>query len=414
MIDVETGRAGQSFDPSKRVALGIMMLAAALTVVGIIALLWTISHWSSAPAEMTVTSSPSSGPALPKVEPMAFVEVDADRARRINAAIPFAAGLPEVARPFYFAGSAEDRDRASGCLASAVLFEAGDDPVGERAVAQVVLNRVRHRAFPKSVCAVVFQGADRPTGCQFTFTCDGALARHIGMPARDRALVIARSALAGAVAPQVGLATHYHTDWVVPRWNADMEKIAQVGTHLFFRWKGTWGRHGAFEAPGEATEPRISQLAMLFSGHGAVPATVDLSSATTAAGAAERPPVVIPDISTAQLRGFVVLAAHPDGDAYLVQVPMTAFAGSYAVAALAICRDRPYCKVAGWRTAADVPHNFPIGTAARATLSFLYEHRVAGAEIVKWDCQATPRPSADQCLPLDASERSRLLKGIDD
>ncbi|MCZ3110870.1 cell wall hydrolase, partial [Acinetobacter baumannii] len=68
--------------------------------------------------------------------------------------------------------------RAIDCMAAAVLYEAGDDAVGQRAVAQVVINRVRHPAFPKTICAVVFQGSDRATGCQFTFTCDGALVRH--------------------------------------------------------------------------------------------------------------------------------------------------------------------------------------------------------------------------------------------
>ena len=69
--------------------------------------------------------------------------------------------------------------QALECLASAVYYEAGNqDDDGERAVAQVVLNRVRHPAFPASVCGVVYEGSTRPTGCQFTFTCDGSLYRQ--------------------------------------------------------------------------------------------------------------------------------------------------------------------------------------------------------------------------------------------
>ena len=98
-----------------------------------------------------------------------------------------------------------------------MVYEAGDDPAGQRAVAQVVLNRVRHPAFPKTVCGVVFEGQDRTTGCQFTFSCDGALTRWSPSPALwTAARQIATAALTGTVYRPVGYATHYHTDWVVP------------------------------------------------------------------------------------------------------------------------------------------------------------------------------------------------------
>src|SRR3546814_8953065 len=72
-------------------------------------------------------------------------------------------------------------------MAAAMLYEAGDDSKCQLAVGQVVINRVRHPAFPKSICEVVFQGSDRATGCQFTFTCDGALARRYSDAAWKRA-----------------------------------------------------------------------------------------------------------------------------------------------------------------------------------------------------------------------------------
>ncbi|WP_398286925.1 cell wall hydrolase [Sphingomonas daechungensis] len=63
-------------------------------------------------------------------------------------------------------------------MTSAVYYEAGQESLdGQRAVAQVVLNRVRHPAFPANVCGVVYEGSTRATGCQFTFTCDGSLMR---------------------------------------------------------------------------------------------------------------------------------------------------------------------------------------------------------------------------------------------
>ena len=108
---------------------------------------------------------------------------------------------------------------------------------------QTVLNRVRHPAFPATVCGVVFQGSERSTGCQFTFTCDGALARQPSAAAWARARALAEQALDGAVDERVGNATHYHTDWVVPYWRTSLDKIAQVETHIFDRWRGhltTW------------------------------------------------------------------------------------------------------------------------------------------------------------------------------
>src|SRR3954468_6506981 len=88
-----------------------------------------------------------------------------------------AVGSP--ARPFDVgAASADDFRSALDCLTAAVYYEArSESEDGQRAVAQVVLNRVRHPAFPKSVCGVVYQGSNRATGCQFSFTCDGSLAR---------------------------------------------------------------------------------------------------------------------------------------------------------------------------------------------------------------------------------------------
>src|SRR6476660_5886742 len=90
------------------------------------------------------------------------------------AATPALAG-GSTAEPYSPSRDPATFDRSLQCLTQAIYYEArnqSDD--GERAVAQVVLNRVRHPAFPNTVCGVVYQGAVRPGGgCQFTFTCDG-------------------------------------------------------------------------------------------------------------------------------------------------------------------------------------------------------------------------------------------------
>src|SRR4051812_14116005 len=90
------------------------------------------------------------------------------------------AGAYEAAEPFVARGDREALDRSLECLTQAIYYEArSESDAGQRAVAQVVLNRVRHPAYPDSVCGVVYQGSARATGCQFTFTCDGAMAGGI-------------------------------------------------------------------------------------------------------------------------------------------------------------------------------------------------------------------------------------------
>ena len=182
----------------------------------------------------------------------------ATRRKLINAALPFASGPLHAARPFAVGGSDLDQRRALLCLTQAVYYEAGFEPLeGRRAVAQVVLNRMRHPAFPKSVCGVVYQGAGGRV-CQFTFVCDGALYRAPGARrAGAQAEQIARAALAGYVETAVGEATHYHADYVAPRWAPLLAKVAQIGQHIFYRWPGAWGQPAAFTGRyiGEPRDP---------------------------------------------------------------------------------------------------------------------------------------------------------------
>lgn len=122
------------------------------------------------------------------------------------------------------------------CLAAAIAYEAGFEPVeGRRAVAEVVLNRVRAPGFPKTVCDVVFQGATRQTGCQFSFTCDGALRRRLPARIQAEARAIAERALAGSEAALVPGATHYHASYVSPRWAPELLRITQIGAHIFYK-----------------------------------------------------------------------------------------------------------------------------------------------------------------------------------
>lgn len=143
-----------------------------------------------------------------------------------------------------------DRYRALTCLTNAIYYEAANEPDdGQRAVAQVVLNRVRHPAWPNTVCGVVYQGTERTDlRCQFTFSCDGSMAR---LPVADkwaRARRVALRALSGAVFAPVGMATYYHTLAVHPDWASQLDPVAVVGAHIFYRMRGTNGTSAAFYA----------------------------------------------------------------------------------------------------------------------------------------------------------------------
>ena len=179
-------------------------------------------------------------------------------AKLINAAMPFSSAPVTAARPFDLSGSDPlDRRRALLCMTQAVYYEAGFEPLeGRRAVAQVVINRMRHPAFPKSVCGVVYQGAREPV-CQFSFVCDGSLYRRPALGAWKQAERVAEAALDGFVERSVGAATHYHADYVAPYWAPRLAKISQIGTHIFYRWPGAWGSTAAFTGRyiGEPSDP---------------------------------------------------------------------------------------------------------------------------------------------------------------
>ncbi|MCZ8087357.1 MAG: cell wall hydrolase [Brevundimonas sp.] len=182
-------------------------------------------------------------------------------ARRRNVEIAADSGALRAARPFAFhPRSAEDARRARRCLTQAIYYEAAlESTGGQEAVAQVILNRVRDPNYPSSICGVVFQGAARTTGCQFSFTCDGSLAQAPVDWAWRRAAIVADRALAGAVASAVGTATHYHADYVDPWWRPTLSKLTQIGTHIFYRWKGWAGETAAFSQAYTGVEPVIDE-----------------------------------------------------------------------------------------------------------------------------------------------------------
>lgn len=238
-FDGLTKRAQAAFAGARRLAVRDPRAAAGFAIASAIGLGVAASQL------FPVTDGANAAPPAPP--PMLVRPIAPQQAQTINAALPLEDGDNPAARAFEFTGGAAARAQALQCLASAVYYEAGNQDLdGGKAVAQVILNRVRHPAFPSSVCGVVYQGSTRVTGCQFTFTCDGSLARGPDAAGWKRARVIAQAALAGAVYAPVGWATHYHANYVVPYWAASLAKNAVVGPHLFYHWAGGWGEPRAF------------------------------------------------------------------------------------------------------------------------------------------------------------------------
>ncbi len=228
---------------------------------------------------------PGSGAAAP---PSASVLTMRDRFRQaLNV-------TQSVAEPFHFRGeparAAASHGADANCLAQAVYYEArGESTSGQAAVAQVVLNRVRHPAFPKTVCGVVFQRSAQ--GCQFSFACNGAMHGGIEPDAWRRAEQVAHRALSGAVMTDVGQATQFQAARI-GGWANGLLKVAQIGEHVFFRFAGRQGSAGMFH---DQAEPSVS--------HGQTRINVRVASLSPAAGPrpTEVPPAPSPAPSSAAI-----------------------------------------------------------------------------------------------------------------
>ena len=249
-------RAFQDDVAVRRMAIVIIALIGAVATAFIAA--GIMLRASAARAEVVPAARAAALIAATSGDQASQVQAVGAKAELINASMPFSRAPIQAARAFILpVGETLDQRRAVLCLTQAVYYEAGFEPVeGRRAVAQVVLNRLRHPAFPKSVCGVVYQRNATPV-CQFSFVCDGALDRRPEAGAWKVAEAIARAALAGYVETSIGSATHYHADYVAPRWAPLLTKINKLGAHIFYRWPGTWGQVGAFNGRyiGEPRDP---------------------------------------------------------------------------------------------------------------------------------------------------------------
>lgn len=127
------------------------------------------------------------------------------------------------------------------CLALNIYHEARSESLaGQYAVADVVLNRVESRDYPNTICGVVYQakmweGHPVRDKCQFSWYCDGKSDTPQETDAWYRSLMIAVNIVhQNKFRGLTEGATHYHTNYVNPKWNKSMDFIGRIGDHLFY------------------------------------------------------------------------------------------------------------------------------------------------------------------------------------
>lgn len=282
---------------------------------------WSSGDQAQAPgaaATPAVIDSPFAPKALRPLSPL--------EAEKWNSAIP-QAGAVTAATPFSVVGAApQSLSRSLQCMTQAIYYEAGNEPVdGQRAVAQVILNRMRSPVFPHSVCGVVYQGSERKTGCQFTFTCDGSLARVPSAGGWARASAVAAAALGGYVYAPVGWATNYHADYVVPYWASSLDKLTTIGRHIFYGWKGRSGSGAGFTSHYAGSEPDVVAGAGLLAAAPAATLT-DPSGGIVRVTSAERPMIGFGEAPAADAGGAKSKAAASD-----VQHPTVALGARWVI-----------------------------------------------------------------------------------
>ena len=151
-------------------------------------------------------------------------------------------GLTKVRRPSEWTSSkllslpVPKSNKQMSCLAGALYFEARGEPIqGQLAVGEVILNRVEDTRYPSSICKVINQGTGRRFACQFTYTCDGKLETVNERKPYEMALKIAKILMTTHDGKLTRGSTHYHSNYVNPKWSKKFERVAKFGRHIFYR-----------------------------------------------------------------------------------------------------------------------------------------------------------------------------------
>ena len=137
------------------------------------------------------------------------------------------------------AAAAQQRALDLECLAENIYFEARGEPLdGQRAVAEVTLNRTRSPYFPHTICAVVHETQWDPLRrrlvAHFSWTELGALSEPTGS-AWKQAMTVASAAYDDTYMQVVPGALFYHATSIRPDWARTKTAVATIGNHIFYR-----------------------------------------------------------------------------------------------------------------------------------------------------------------------------------
>ncbi|WP_095012484.1 cell wall hydrolase [Tsuneonella mangrovi] len=416
-IPLEDGTAAKPYWTA--VKRGFVPMAIALTPMAIVTLSLAQAIPTRTGASYGLVAAPPThsrfrtvaGPAVPK-------PTDVELTATSDAGDPYAKGTSAApgklvaAVPYMFQGSASAREYAVSCLAAAAWYEGGSDAESQRSVIQVVINRMRRPAYPKTACGVIFQGSDRQTGCQFTFTCDGSLdRRHPSQKAWEAARLLAQAALDGAVDEEVAQATHFHADYVSPYWAANLVLLTSVGRHLFYRNPRAHERLVVQPIGGDADDRQF--MTKIY----------DNAADQKVKGLAQIEPAQVADASIAQMpalqgvtvSGIIQAAGGGNTKSFVQAFDPGQPAGRWAVSALGRCGSIPGCSVFGYVSADQAAKNSLVPPGRRDRPAFLYANDVySNAKLVLWDCSRFQRPSASQCLPVGVAAYHQLSNRLSD
>ena len=236
----------QSFDSirARIAALRNPKMPAALAPVAVASLGGTMPAMAQ-PIEVAAIDPALSSPALDAIDTIALPDTGIPVPLTMSTRLAYArADLPATV----FDGSIADKtgkkvsQKDVWCMATAIYFEArGESYRGQVAVGQVVMNRVQHRLYPKTICGVVFQNQSKRNACQFSFACDGIPERVTDDKSWKQAMQIGQDVISGTeYLTEVGHATHYHATYVYPHWAPRMKKLTKIGMHVFYQFKRGW------------------------------------------------------------------------------------------------------------------------------------------------------------------------------
>lgn len=141
---------------------------------------------------------------------------------------------------------ASDANNEIYCMAQNIYFEAGNQPLaGKIAVAQVVLNRLKHPNYPATMCDVIYQAKLKENWlgnmvpirnqCQFSWFCDGKSDDPVDSPTWLLSLHVARDVVQGRYDDITEGSTHYHNDSVHPYWADSLNETVIINNHIFYK-----------------------------------------------------------------------------------------------------------------------------------------------------------------------------------